>query len=167
MLMNLASPLNTGELLGPGILSLYPILLGVYIFALTLLSELEHRSAMRWEMLFGSLLIGLALLAVIVCNLSKDELNDYWIERNITAVALFAGSTLVLGGWSLYRLGKVLIPALRLAKKNLIGPFMVRGLSGIIYFDALIVVGFRPELTPLVLALLIPFFVLGRLARMD
>ena len=167
LLINLRTPFSRDDLLGPGILGLYPILLGMYIFALTLISELEDRKAQRWELVVGSGILILSLLIAIFHNVTTTQVRDMWVERNITGVALTVGATVLVGGWAIWRLVAILYQAIRLAKRNLIGPFMIRGLSGIIVLDTIVVLGFRPELAPLVIVLLLPFFILGRLARMD
>ncbi|TVR43727.1 MAG: hypothetical protein EA402_08865 [Planctomycetota bacterium] len=152
---------------GSGQHSAYPLMLGAYIFGITLMSELEHRRSYRWELLIATVIIAASLLWVVLHGAFQPRLRDLLIERQVTAASLIIGGLLLLSSWAVWRLGVVILPALRLASRQLIGPFMVRALSGIIIFDAIFVVVLVPELTLVVLCLLPPFLVIGRLARMD
>ncbi|TVR11227.1 MAG: hypothetical protein EA401_11340 [Planctomycetota bacterium] len=145
----------------------YPLFLGLYIFAITLISELEHRRSYRWELLIGSGLLLSALALVIWQVATSVLLRDFIVERQATQATLLIIA--MIGGsiWAVGRLASILVPAIVHARRALIGVFMVRGLSGIILFDVLVVLAFLPLLALPMLLLLPIFKILGRMGRMD
>ncbi len=153
-----------------GHLLTYPILLGCYIFGVTLISELESRHGRRAELLigglfvFGSIFAGGWLLA-----------HAHWIRAlgpgDSPLYVIGIGMSAVLGAgifaWLLFRVGKPWLRALRSGRSELVGPVVGAALGGILLFDALIATSAHP-IGGLAILCLIPFFLLGRkVVRMD
>jgi len=145
----------------------YPLLLGAYIFGLTLISELERRRGRRWELLLGGVLV----LGVIVTCLSF-AVDAAWLHELyrggrfpslIGAVLLIAAITIAL----LWRIGAPYVRAVREGKRKLVGPVVAAGLGGMLLFDALVASIFFPILGLVILLLFIPYRMATALIRMD
>jgi 4-hydroxybenzoate polyprenyltransferase len=153
-----------GMPIGPAI---YPLLLAVYIFGVTLTSELESRAGRRWELVLGGLLMMAAIVAGAVRLVTAHWIGALQATGNYLALVggLFLGFAIIaLWGW------RVLVPwvaALRTGRKGMIGPLVGASLGGMILFDALLATTAHP-VAGLAILVLYPFFRLaGRAIRMD
>lgn len=149
---------------GPAV---YPLLLGVYIFGVTLTSELESRTGRRWELVLGGVLMAAAMLGGAARLVTAHWIVSLQATGNylLLVAGLFLGFAIIaLWGW------RVLWPwfaALRTGRKGMIGPLVGASLGGMILFDALLATTAHPG-AGLVILLLYPCFRLaGRAIRMD
>lgn len=160
---------SVGLLLGPEPWSilLYPGLLGLYIFGLTLASELEHRSSRRVELVIAGLLVlgsqALALFLVLRAGWMRDLLTQ---DRRWFLV-LWGGTYLVLALFQAWRWFRSWRTALLGGRRDLAGPLTRLGLTGITPLDALLAGAFHPLIGLLVLLLVGPQALLRPRARMD
>lgn len=147
--------------------AIYPLLLGVYVCGVTLVSELESRPGRRWELVLGGSLM-IAAMAVAALRV----MTAHWIgglQQSGGYVQLVASIFLGLGiavlwGW------RVLGPwlgALRAGRKNVIGPLVGQGLAGMILFDALMATSAHPLGGLAILCLYPLILVVGQSIRMD
>jgi len=150
--------------LGPAI---YPILLGIYIFGVTLTSELESRSGRRWELVLGG-----GLMVVAMVGAAVRLVTAHWItslQATGGYVQLVAGLFLGLAILALWA-WRVLLPwwaALRTGRKGMVGPLVGAALSGMILFDALIATSAHPAAGLAILCLYPCIRLAGRAIRMD
>ncbi len=151
----------------PGATLLYPLLLGGYVFGLTLISELESRRGTRLELLLGGACMAAAIGAAAVLLVTANWIAD-WQQQGMhvrMVLSLFLGLSIL--GLLLWRVGTRWWAAVRLGRKTLIGPIIPAALGGMILFDALIATAFHP-LGGLLIVLLYPVFrVAGKMIRMD
>lgn len=155
----------------PGLPSplLYPAILGLYVFGLTLVSELEHRRSLRWELLVGGLVMAVALTCALV-HLATAS----WIPTMLSGggwrplVAVAALTAALLAAVELVRTaGVAWWQALRGGSRARIGPVIGAGLGGMILLDAIIATGAHPLGVLLILPLYTVFRGLSRAIRMD
>ncbi|MBA3847079.1 MAG: UbiA family prenyltransferase [Planctomycetes bacterium] len=145
----------------------YPLLLGGYVFGLTLISELESRRGTRLELIFGG-----ACMAAVIGIAAVMLVTAHWIadfQQRGQHVRMVASLFLGLGilGLLLWRVGSRWWAAVRLGRKTLIGPIIPAALGGMILFDALIATSFHPLGGLLILMLYPVFRVVGKMIRMD
>lgn len=157
----------------PGLRSflVYPLVLGLYVFGLTLVSELEDhaRRGRRIELLAGGACVGLALL------LALSRLADApWLASQLNGgLPSKAGAILGLGvalgaaGWAGWRFFRPWWQAVRLSRCAAVPPVVLAGLGGLILLDVVFATAAHPLAGLLVLGLFPVFLGLGRLARMD
>ncbi len=119
----------------------YPVILGVYIFGLTLISELESRRSHRWELLLGGgiLLGAIAAAAVRVATApwitSLERLSSAG-GPIMVALALAVPLATVIG--LLVLIGRPYLEALRTGRQAMVGATVFAALGGIILLDALV-----------------------------
>ncbi len=147
----------------------YPLILGLYIFGLTLVSELESRRSHRWELLLGGSIIasaiGLAAVRVVSAHWIKPLAHISGVGPVAVVVALaFAVGLLVA---LVAMLARPYLEALRTGKQALVGATVFAGLGGIILLDALVAASAHPLGGLVVLALFPVFRGFGSLIRMD
>ena len=151
-------------------LIIYPIILGCYIFGVTLVSELESRPGRRIELLvggacmFGAVCAGGWLLATArwITLLSYGDSALY-----VVGIGLSAVMGAVLFAVLLWRIWWPWLAALRSGRSEQVGPVVGAALGGIIFLDALIATSAHP-LGGLAILCLLPVFLLGkRVVRMD
>jgi 4-hydroxybenzoate polyprenyltransferase len=141
--------LNPGEA-PPGQVApfVYPLVLGIYIFGLTLVSELEERGrrGSRLTFVIGGLCMAFALLAAVGGLFTAD-----WIRHLLRAggawpvLALLAvGFALACAGWLAFTVGRAWFSALRACKCELVGKTVVAGLGGMILLDAVVASAAHP-----------------------
>ncbi len=141
----------------------YPLILGGYVFGVTLISELESRQGRRWELALGG-----AILLVAIAAASVRLMTAHWIG-SLPPVQLVAGLFFGLGvlGLLIYR---VLVPwlgAIRTGRKAMIGPVVGSALSAIVLLDALVATAYHPIAGLAILALYPIFRLTSRVTRMD
>ncbi len=155
---------------GHGMLLAYPLILGAYIFGVTLVSELESRPGRRVELLFGG-----AFMFSAVGAGGWMLANAHWLrhlsQRDSTLYVVGMGLSVVLGvvlfGLLLWRIWRPWIAALRSGRSEQVGPVVGAALGGIIFLDALIAASAHPVGSLIILSFL-PIFLLGkRVVRMD
>ncbi|MBA2480489.1 MAG: UbiA family prenyltransferase [Planctomycetes bacterium] len=153
----------------PWLLS-YPLILGLYIFGVTLISELESRRARRWELLVGGGVIALALAlscARVVNAHWVVELGNRLHAAAPVAIAAVMAVGLTILGILVVSIARPYLEALRTGKQALVGATVRAALGGIILLDALIAISGHP-LAWLPIILLYPLFrAVGSLIRMD
>jgi 4-hydroxybenzoate polyprenyltransferase len=151
-------------------LIVYPVILGTYIFGVTLVSELESRPGRRIELLvggvcmFGAIAAGAWLLATArwITHLSQGDSTVYVVGVGLSAVM---GTVLI--AVLLWRIWWPWSAALRSGRSEQVGPVVGAALGGIIFLDALIATTAHP-LGGLAILCLLPIFLLGkRVVRMD
>ena len=149
----------------------YPVIIGVYILGLTLVSELEERQrrGSRLTFLVGGACMTCALLAALGGLATADWIphllrsGGFWPMAAMASIAfaLLCASYLA---WTLYQAWSI---ALISCRCDLVGKTVVTGLGGMILLDAVIATAAHP-LGGLACAAMYPVFkTLGRLARMD
>ena len=155
---------------GHGTLLAYPIILGCYIFGVTLVSELESRPGRRVELLLGG-----ALMFGPVFAGGWMLMHAHWIThlsgRDSALHVVGIGLSVVMGtllfGLLLWRIWRPWMAALRSGRSEQVGPVVGAALGGIIFLDALIATTAHP-LGGLLILCLLPVFLLGkRVVRMD
>lgn len=145
----------------------YALLLGLYVFGVTLTSELESRQGRRWELVLGGALMTVAMLLGGARLVTAHWINGLQITGGYVqlVLGLFLGLA-IMGFWG----WKVLAPwaaALRAGRKGLVGPVVGAALGGMILFDALLATTAHP-IAGLFILLLYPLFRLSsRAIRMD
>jgi 4-hydroxybenzoate polyprenyltransferase len=145
----------------------YPLLLGLYVFGVTLISELESRAGRRWELVVGGAAMALAMLGGSVLLVTA-----HWITALQQAggyVQLVGGLFLGLAilGWWGWRVLWPWLAALRTGRKGMIGPLVGAALGGMILFDALLATSAHPGAGLAILCLYPCFRLVGRAIRMD
>lgn len=149
----------------------YPLILGIYIFGLTLVSEHEERQrrGSRFGFLIGGLAMAFAILAALGGLAGADWLPHLvhaggpWPLLAVLSV-LFA---LGCAGWLCWTLFRVWLEALRSARCDHVGRVVVAGLGGMILLDAIVATAAHP-LGGLLCAAFYPLFIAsGKLMRMD
>jgi 4-hydroxybenzoate polyprenyltransferase len=148
----------------------YPFILGIYVFGLTAMSELESRQGRRWELLAAGGLMAGAILAAAWMLLSSHWLHTIdQVERPAVVVGL--GLALLMGialvAWLASAVLRPWWQALRSTERGLVAPAVMSALGGLILLDAVIATSANP-LGGLCVTLLIPVFLVARrIARMD
>ena len=149
----------------------YPVILGIYIFGLTLVSELEERGRRgnRLTFIVGGACMAFALLAALGGLMSADWLHHLlhsgagWAVLALLAVAF----ALACAGWLAYSVGQAWFAALLSCRCDLVGRTVVTGLAGMILLDAVVATSAHP-LGGLACAALYPVFLgVSKLIRMD
>lgn len=155
------------NMLNNEILSVYPLLIFGYIFGLTIISELETRRGTRLELLLGGLIIAVALLFCLYKAMFAHWINELLSDREF--LWAFLSLAVLLGILALFtvQLARPWIVALREAERALIFPIMIKGLGGIILFDAIISAAHHPLLGFMCLMIFPCFLLMSRLTRMD
>lgn len=148
----------------------YPLILGLYIFGLTLISELESRRSHRWELLLG----GVAMLSAIGLAVARIATAP-WIaplDRThgaggpvMVAFALAVPAAVLV--WLLVLVGRPYVDALASGRQAMAGATVFAGLAGIILLDALVAGSAHPLGIVIVLALFPIFRLVGAMIRMD
>jgi len=149
----------------------YPVILGIYIFGLTLVSEHEERQrrGSRFGFIVGGVAMAFALLAALGGLAGADWLPHLVHAGGPWPIAALLSVLFALGcaGWLGWTLFSAWLMALRSAKCELVGRVVVSGLGGMILLDAVIATAAHP-LGGLLCAAFYPmFFVMGKLIRMN
>jgi len=147
----------------------YPLLLGLYIFGVAWMAELETRPGRRLELVSA---VACMVLAVVLAGVRLG--TSHWIadllrsggpSPALVVIALAWG--VVLLGLVAWTVGRPAVAALRSGRRGDIGPAVGAALAGIILVDALIATSVHP-LAGLLIALLYPVFcAVARVMRMD
>jgi hypothetical protein len=147
----------------------YPLIIGVYIVGLTLVSELESRRAHRWELLLGGALIASAIGLAVVRVGDAHWIKPLWSKHAIgpVAVGMALASAMAVLVALLVLVGRPYLEALRSGKQALVGATVFAGLAGMILLDALVASSAHPLGGVLVVAMFPLFRGLGALIRMD
>lgn len=149
----------------------YPLILGVYILGLTLVSELEERQrrGSRLTFLVGGACMAFALLAALGGLATADWLphllrsGGMWPAAAVASVAF----ALLCAGYLAVSLFRAWSAAMLSCRCDLVGKTVVTGLGGMILLDAVVATSAHP-LGGLACAATYPIFIgLARLARMD
>lgn len=148
----------------------YPLILGVYITGLTLLSELEDRPGRRWEMLTAG-----GLMAGAIAAAGWLLLSAHWLrtmgqsERSLVMIGL--GLALIMGGLLLAWLATSVLrawwSALRVGQRELVKPAVIAALGGMILLDAVIATSANPFGGALIAGLMLVYWAGRFVARMD
>ncbi len=149
---------------GPAV---YALLLGCYIFGVTLVSELESRSGRRWELTFGAVCIFVPVLIAMYLVATAGWIGHWQQQGSYLQMvsSLFFG--LGIAALWVWRAGVPLLAAVRIGRRGLVGPAVGATLGGIILFDALIATATHP-VGGLVILILYPCFLgVSRAIRMD
>lgn len=149
----------------------YPVILGIYIFGLTLVSEHEERQrrGSRLGFIVGGAAMAFALLAALGGLAGADWLPHLLHAGSLWPLAAIASMLFALAcagylGWTLF---SAWLMALRSARCENVGRVVVTGLGGMILLDAVIASAAHP-LGGLLCAAFYPiFFVMGKLIRMN
>jgi len=147
--------------------AIYPLLLGCYVFGVTLVSELESRSGRRWELSFAALCIVVPVLIAMGMVATASWIGHWQQQGSYLQLvsALFLGLAIAALWW--WRAGRPLFAAVRIGRRGLVGPAVGATLGGMILFDALIATSAHP-VAGLAIVMLYPLFVwIGRAIRMD
>jgi 4-hydroxybenzoate polyprenyltransferase len=148
----------------------YPLILGCYIFGVTLVSELESRPGRRVELLvggvcmFGAVAVAgwLLITARWITHLSHGDSTLY-----VVGIGLSAVMGTVLFGTLLWRIWRPWVAALRSGRSEQVGPVVGAALGGIIFLDALVATTAHP-LGGVAILCLLPLFLIGKqVVRMD
>jgi 4-hydroxybenzoate polyprenyltransferase len=146
----------------------YALILGLYIFGLTLVSELESRPARRWELLTGGAAM-IAATALAVWRVSQAPwIHQVWRYNYgppavVAALLVMVAATVAL----VLMVGQPYLAALRGGKQELVGPVLFKGLAGIILLDAVVATSAHPLGALVVLPLFLMFRGISRMIRMD
>ncbi len=149
----------------------YPVILGIYIFGLTLVSEHEERQrrGSRFGFIVGGAAMGFAILAALGGLAGAAWLPHLlhaggpWPMLAVLAVCFALGCA----GWLCWTLFSVWLEALRTARCELVGRVVVTGLGGMILLDAIVATAAHPLGGILCAALYPLFFVTGKFIRMN
>jgi hypothetical protein len=156
--------IDAGPTIAPPV---YPILIGIYIFGLTIISELEHRASYRWELLLAGGIITLGMVGALAQTFTGDFVHALLLERKMALVIAISSLAVSLAVWLGWRLLVPWMAAVRHAKRRQIPGVVIAGLGGILLFDAIVVAAFQPLFAIAILFLLPIFMVLGRAIRMN
>jgi 4-hydroxybenzoate polyprenyltransferase len=153
---------------GQGFVLAYPLVLGVYVFGLTLISELESRPGRRWELVLGGGLLFAAILGAAWLFISAHWIkspSDGSMQMMGKGLAVLLGVVVLV--WLVLSVVKPWLAAVRHGKNALVGATVGAALGGMILLDALVASSAHP-LGGLAVLLLLPVFILGqRLGRME
>lgn len=147
----------------------YPLILGLYILGLTLISELESRRARRVELLLGGACIAGAIGLAVARVVQAPWIGPLAQENGVGPVLLALGLLLpaVLLVWLLLVVGRPYLEAVRSGKQAMAGATVFAGLGGIILLDAIVASSAHP-VGALLIAMLYPVFkTFGAMIRMD
>jgi 4-hydroxybenzoate polyprenyltransferase len=148
----------------------YPLILGVYIFGVTLISELESRAGRRVELIMGGMCVMGAIAAA-----GWQLATAHWIRAlgpgDSPLYVIGIGVAAVMGAaifcWLVYRVGNPLLAALQSGRAEKIPPLVGAALGGMIFLDAVMATSAHPFGGVIILCL-VPIFMLGRrVVRMD
>jgi hypothetical protein len=146
----------------------YPAILGLYIFGLALVAELETRRCRRWELLLGGLMMGLAVLLALL-RLAFAEWPGHILRSGAAGplvLAVLLLPPLAITALLAWRVGRSWWRAVVEGRRQ-VGPAVGAALGGIILLDALIVSAAHPIiLIPVALCYLV-WLGLGAAIRMD
>ena len=147
----------------------YALILGLYIFGLTLVSELESRPAKRWELLTGGACM-LAAAGLALWRVSQAPwLHQVWRFSGFGPPAVVLALLLVsaIAVAVVILVGRPYLNALKSGKQELVGPVVFAGLAGIILLDAIVATSAHPLGGLVVLPFFLLFRGVGRMIRMD
>lgn len=147
----------------------YPVLLLLYTWGLTAVSELEHRPGRRWEVLAGGLLMGAALIIALLGFAGAPWQRIWLMAGGPWPLALAAALAVGLGAaaWLVYTVGRPWFATLVEGTRAGAGRTLVAGLGGIILLDAVVAATAHPAAGVLVLLLYPMFRLVGASIRMD
>jgi len=163
-LIDLVGPVHPSAMGGTPV---YPMLLGCYVLGLTIISELESRRGMRWELLLGGLLVTVALILALRLGLTAHWVTMLHRQRNTVYLVLALLLVIAIAGWLTWRIARPYFEALRSARRRYVGPVVGAGLGGMMLFDALIATAFHPLIGLAAMLLFLPGWLATRLIRMD
>jgi 4-hydroxybenzoate polyprenyltransferase len=152
----------------PWLLS-YPLILGVYVLGLTLISELESRHGRRWELLVGGALLGSAIALAAARVASAHWITSLYRAGGAGPVAVTAAIILaiIVLAALLVILSRPYLEMLRSGRQALVGATVRTGLGCMILLDAVVASSAHP-LGALPILLLYPLFrAVGAFIRMD
>jgi 4-hydroxybenzoate polyprenyltransferase len=148
----------------------YPVILGVYIFGVTLVSELESRRAHRWELLLGGSFMALAIVLASIRVVQAHwvvELGNKLHAAAPVATAAVMAVALAIAASLVIVIVRPYLEALRTGKQALVGATVRAALGGIILLDALVATSGHPLAWLPIIALFPLFRAVGALIRMD
>jgi len=147
----------------------YALILGMYIFGLTLVSELESRPAKRWELLTGGVFLCAAPLLALYRVSQAPWLHQVWRFSGFgpPAVALTLMLVAAIAIGLVLLVGRPYVTALRSGKQELVGRVVFSGLAGIILLDAIVATSAHPLGGVVVLPFFLMFRGISRMIRMD
>jgi 4-hydroxybenzoate polyprenyltransferase len=148
----------------------YPLILGCYIFGVTLVSELESRPGRRFELLVGGACM-FGAVAVAGWRLATAHWIMHLSQGDHALLVVGIGLAAVMGAVLfcvlVWRIWRPWTAALRSGRSEQVGPVVGAALGGMIFLDALVATSAHP-VGGLVILLLLPIFLLGkRVVRMD
>jgi len=149
---------------GPAV---YALLLGCYVFGVTLVSELESRPGRRWELTFGALCVAVPVLMAMYLVATAGWIGHWQQQGGYVQMvsSLFLG--LGIAALWVWRAGRPLLAAVRIGRRGLVGPAVGATLGGMILFDALIATAAHPVGGLVILCLYPCFLLVSRAIRMD
>lgn len=134
---------------------LYPLILLLYTWGLTVISELEHRPGRRWELIAGAALMA-AGTALAVAQLIGAPWQRSWLMAGGPWPLALAGAValcLFAAGLLVWQVAKPFAAALTQASRAYAGRTLVAGLGGIILLDVVVAGAAHPLGALLVLGL--------------
>ncbi len=150
-------------------LLLYPLILLLYTWGLTVVSELEHRTGRRWEVLVGTALM-VAGIALALAQFVGAPWQGAWLLAGGPWPLALAGAVLVMlgaAGLLLWQVGRPLLATLVQASRAQASRTLIAGLGGFILLDV-IVAGAAHPLGAALIFLLYPLFrMVSSSIRMD
>lgn len=146
---------------------IYPMVLGLYIFGLTLASELESRKALRLELVLAGLIMAGAVLLAASKLMTAHWIGDLAAGGRFISLAASMLLGLFILGFLCWRVGRPWIIALRTGRQALVKPMVIAGLKAIILLDALIATAYHPVGGLAILSFYPIFWVAGKIIRMD
>jgi 4-hydroxybenzoate polyprenyltransferase len=147
----------------------YPLILFLYTWGLTVVSELEHRPGRRWEVLAGGLLMALAVALALGQFVGAPWQRAWLLAGGPWPLALAATLLVVLGaaGWLVWTVGRPWLATLLHASRAEAGRTLIAGLGGMILLDVIIAGTAHPLGAVLLLGLYPLFRLVGASIRMD
>jgi hypothetical protein len=146
---------------------IYPIVIGLYIFGLTLTSELESRQARRVELLIGGGIMAIAVTLAASRLITAHWIGDFAASGKFVALSASMLLGLFILAIILWRVGRPWLAALRSGRQAMIGSIVRSGLGAIILLDALIATAYHPAGGLVILAFYPVFLLIGLMIRMD
>ncbi|MFW5859831.1 MAG: UbiA family prenyltransferase [Planctomycetota bacterium] len=147
-------------------LPIYPAALGIYVFGVTLLSELESRRGRRCELLLG----GAIVLAAYGYG-GYRLFAAHWLHDPLRRSSFFAWlgvlAFLAVGVFACWRFLRSWLRAVRSARRADVGPSVGVALGGMLLFDALLAASGHPLIGLAILLLFLPFVIVAAAVRMD
>lgn len=155
----------------PGVrcILLYPLILVLYTWGLSVVSELEHRPGRRWELIAGGLLMALGIGLALSQFIGAPWQRSWLIAGGPWPLALAGSMLLVLGaaGWLVWQVARPFAAALAQASRAQAGRTLVAGLAGFILLDVVVAGTAHPLGALLVLGLYPLFRMVSASIRMD